>query len=116
MNLSFDKRIHAMKSLSALSKFLGGYDDWKEIGDKYQVKWSNNGYSNGDSNGLGTFHKILDENNFGEILSRLKESYLKLDDKRYSDVLLFCTLTGLRSAESCTILNYLGIMVNGGNI
>ncbi len=77
MDLSFDKIIHAMKSLSALSKFMGRYDEWRKIVGKYQLKWSNNRYSNGGSKGLETFHKVSDSTNFGEMLSQLKES-LKL--------------------------------------
>jgi len=108
MDLSYDKRIHAMKSLSALSKFLGRYDEWRKIVGKYQLKWSNNNdYSNGSSKGLETFHNIFHDNNFGDMLSQLKESCLKLDNKRYSDVLMFCTLTGLRPDESCSSLKLL---------
>jgi hypothetical protein len=107
MDLSFDKRIHAMKSLSALSKFLGRYDEWKQVVDKYQLKWSDNGYRDGGSRTLETFHKIFSSNNFGEMLSQLKKSCLKLNNQRYSEVMIFCTLTGLRPAESCTSLKLL---------
>ena len=33
--LSYDKRIHVMKALATLSKFLGSYDQWKKIIEKY---------------------------------------------------------------------------------
>jgi hypothetical protein len=36
--LSNDKRIHAMKALAALSKYLGCYDLWKDIIERYQLK------------------------------------------------------------------------------
>jgi len=41
LTLSNDKRIHAMKALAALSKYLGCYDLWKDIIERYQLKWSN---------------------------------------------------------------------------
>ncbi len=39
-----------MKSLSILSKFIGCYDNWKMIKEKYQLKWSN-------ENSVDTFKK-----------------------------------------------------------
>src|ERR687895_2939927 len=41
LTLSNDKRMHAMKALAALSKDLGCYDLWKDIIERYQLKWSN---------------------------------------------------------------------------
>ncbi|HYX56895.1 MAG TPA: hypothetical protein VE818_12125 [Nitrososphaeraceae archaeon] len=41
LTLSNDKRIHPIKSLAALSKYLGCYDLWKDIIERYQLKWSN---------------------------------------------------------------------------
>ena len=38
---SNDNRLQVMKSLSVLSKFMECYDNWKEIKDRYQLKWSN---------------------------------------------------------------------------
>jgi len=38
--LSNSKRLQVMKSLSVL-KFMGCYDNWKIIKDRYQLKWSN---------------------------------------------------------------------------
>ena len=41
LSLSNDKRLQIMKSLSVLSKFMGCYDNWKNIKERYQLKWSN---------------------------------------------------------------------------
>jgi len=41
MVLDGDKRLHAMKALSALSKFLGAYDQWRSLVRNYGLKWSN---------------------------------------------------------------------------
>jgi hypothetical protein len=39
--LSDQKRMHVMKALATLSKYLGCYDKWKDIIERYQLKWSN---------------------------------------------------------------------------
>ena len=41
LSMTNDKRIHAMKSLASLSKYLGCYDKWTSIRHNYQLKWSN---------------------------------------------------------------------------
>ena len=38
---SKDKKLQIMKSLAVLSKFMGCYDKWKNIKERYQLKWSN---------------------------------------------------------------------------
>lgn len=88
------KRIHVMKSLSNLAKFLGYYDNWKLIISRYQLKWSN-------ENGIDTFNKILnDKNDFTSMLDWLKQTYQTLPEK-YGNALIFNSLTGLRSSEAC---------------
>ena len=107
MVLSFDKRIHIMKALATLSKFLGCYDMWKLIIDKYQLRWSDNGNGAGaSSKGLEIFHNIYGHNNYQDMIVQLKNACSKLDEK-YSSILLYCTLTGLRPAEGCTSLRLL---------
>jgi hypothetical protein len=64
--LSISKRLQVMKSLSVLSKFMGCYDNWKNIKDRYQLKWSN-------ENSVETFKKIINEgNSFDNLLEWLK--------------------------------------------
>ena len=45
-----------MKSLAILSKFMGCYDKWKAIKERYQLKWSN-------ENSIDAFKKIINEDN-----------------------------------------------------
>jgi hypothetical protein len=47
-----NKRLQVMKSLSVLSKFMGCYDKWKSIKERYQLKWSN-------ENSVDTFKNII---------------------------------------------------------
>jgi hypothetical protein len=106
--LSDQKRLQVMKSLSVLSKFMGCYDKWKDIKERYQLKWSND-----DS--LQVFKNLSNrENNYSSMLKWLKDTCLKLPS-HYSNILVYCTLTGLRPDEACqssrlvkeTIQNYL---------
>lgn len=105
--LSFDKRMHVMKGLATLSKFLGCYDKWKKIVENYQLSWSDNGKGGGAySKGLEIFHNIYGNNNYQEMIKQLKNACSNLD-KKYSSVLLYCTLTGLRPAEACISIKLL---------
>ena len=94
LTLSNDKRIHAMKSISSLSKYLGCYDIWKQIIEKYQLKWST-------ENSLETFNSIWNnKTNYSSMLCWIKQAYVKLPIQ-YWNILLHCTLTGLRPDEGC---------------
>ena len=94
LHLPNDKRIHVMKSLSNLAKFLGCYNKWKLIIERYQLKWSN-------ENGIETFNKILSgKNDYSSMLNWLKQAYKTLPE-RYGNALLFNSLTGLRPTEAC---------------
>jgi intergrase/recombinase len=106
--LSNDKRLQVMKALSVLSKFMGCYDSWKEIKDRYQLKWS-------DENSTDTFKKIINEDNsFNSLIEWLQETSSKIS-QTHRNILFYCTLTGLRPDEACqsiilvkqTINNYL---------
>src|SRR5690606_26913833 len=77
--LSFDKRIHVMKSLATLSKFLGYYDKWKKIVENYQLKWSSNGKGVGvSSKELELFHNIYGNNSYVDMIEQLKNACSKL--------------------------------------
>ncbi|MGA9169998.1 MAG: hypothetical protein WBZ20_07620, partial [Nitrososphaeraceae archaeon] len=63
------------------------------IRHNYQLKWSN-----GDS--LDIFNKIFaDKQNYSSMMGWLKNA-IKLLPKPASNILIFCTLTGLRADES----------------
>jgi hypothetical protein len=93
LELSHEKRIHIMKSLSAISKYTGHYDRWQQIRQSFQLKWSN-----GDS--LQAFSSIFNkEKDLDHMLSWLRDTCSKLP-QRYASVLVFNTLTGLRPSEA----------------
>ena len=51
-----------MKALTALSKFSGCYDSWKNMINKYDLKWST-----GDA--LNVFQHIINETNYDVMIS-----------------------------------------------
>jgi hypothetical protein len=84
-----------MKALTALSKYAGCYDRWKNIINCYQLKWSS-------EDTLGAFNDVMmnNEQNYNLLLEWLKNTYSKLRSS-YGNILLFNTLTGLRPDEAC---------------
>jgi hypothetical protein len=94
LELSNDKRIHIMKSLSALAKYSGCYDKWQQIRQSFQLKWSN-----GDS--VQTFTSIFtNEKDLDHMIVWLKKTCSRLP-QQYGNLLIFNTLTGLRPSEAC---------------
>lgn len=56
LNLQPDKRIHAMKALSNLAKFMGKYDVWLQLRQRYNLKWSTG------TEKLDAFERFFDDN------------------------------------------------------
>jgi hypothetical protein len=96
LSLPNEKRIHVMKALSSLSKFVGCYDRWKDTITNYQLKWSND-------NSLDIFKTIIidHDKSYDSMLEWIKHFIHLLNIKKeYGNVLLFTTLTGLRPSEA----------------
>jgi hypothetical protein len=92
--LSFNKRIHIMKALTAFSKFTGFYNLWQEMISRYNLKWSS-------GNSLQVFNDIVNENtSFSTMMDWLKGLISKLPES-YSNIIIFNVLTGLRPSEAC---------------
>jgi hypothetical protein len=92
--LSNEERKHAMKALATLSKYVGCYNQWKDIRERYQLKWPI-----GDS--LQAFNDISNsEKNLSSMLHWLKDTVTTLP-KSYSNILVYDALTGLRPDEAC---------------
>ena len=93
--LSNEKRIHVMKSLATLSKYLGCYDQWRKIIQRYQLKWSNEDNTEVFSDIMGN-----NGNSYNSMIQWLKDTCSKLSS-HYGNILLYNTLTGLRPDEAC---------------
>ena len=88
------KRRHVMEALVCLSKHQGTYNTWKEIKEKYQLKWTS-------PDGLEVFQSVVDnEKNYSSTMSWLKNAIAQIP-KPYANILIYATLTGLRPAEAC---------------
>jgi hypothetical protein len=95
LKFSDQKRMHIMKALAAFSKYTGYYDKWKDIRNRYQLRWTN-------ANGLEVFNAIITDSkgNYTSMVAWLKDVCSKLP-KSYGNILLYNTLTGLRPDEAC---------------
>jgi integrase len=100
LTLSDEKRMHIMKALATLSKYLGCYDKWKNIVQRYQLKWSN-------EDSVQIFHNITNiGQDFDSMISWLKDTITKLPIS-YGNILLYNALTGLRPNEACESIRLL---------
>jgi hypothetical protein len=88
LTFSDTKRRHVMEALVCLSKYQGTYNTWKEIKEKYQLKWTS-------PDGLEVFQSIFNnEKNYSSMLSWLKNAIAQIP-KPYANILIYATLTGL---------------------
>ena len=97
LKMSHGSKVHAMKALASLSKFLGKYDQWLDIVKKYQLKWAE------DNKSIKVFKSIFDSESNEESLDKMVDwirDVSKILPQEYKNVLLFNTLTGLRPDES----------------
>lgn len=94
---SVGKRKHAMKALAAFSKYSGCYERWQKIRKDYQLKWTS-------VDSLSGFNSILKENgDFSNMIEWIKDSINMYP--RFSNILKFNVLTGLRPAEAIESFN-----------
>ena len=102
MEFSNDKKKHIMKSLALLSKYLGCYDRWQDYKNRYQLKW----IVSRDS--LANFQSLTNlDNEFSSMVDWVKKSIEKYP--RFSNIMKFGVLTGLRPAETLESFNLLPI-------
>lgn len=93
--LSPEKRLHVMKALTCVSKFLGCHDTtWMALKRKYNLKWSSG------RERLDAFERFYgdDSKSLETMVQWLRKMRQELPAS-YSNVFLFCTLTGLRANE-----------------
>jgi hypothetical protein len=94
LTFSNTKRRHVMEALVYLSRYQGTYNTWKEIKEKYQLKWTS-------PDTLVVFQSIYnDEKNYSAMLNWLNSSIARIP-KPYANILIYTTLTGLRPTEAC---------------
>jgi integrase len=95
--LKADTRRYVMESLAALSKFTGTYEQWQAIKKQTGLKWQS-------SNKSVNLVKALLNDEIADIIAWLKDVTTKVS-RKFSAVLIFAALTGLRPSEACNAVN-----------
>ena len=88
-----DKRIHAMKGLASLSRFLGCYDTWLQIRQRYNLRWSTG------NEALATFSRFFDDSRTLDSMFQWVRDAIQLLPPYMGEIIRFNTLTGLRPNE-----------------
>jgi hypothetical protein len=79
--------------IASLSRFLGCYDVWLQLRQKYNLKWSTG------NEALDTFERFFDDSKTFDTMLQWVRQVRQEAPKSYSDFFMFCTLTGLRASE-----------------
>ena len=108
MKVSDGVRRMAMFSLSALSKYLGLYDDWKNLVKRYGLKWA--GKSKSDIM-IERLTKVEDPGEVYEWIRQAKKARPEL-----TEFLEFITITGLRLIEAFESYNLIIKLASEGNL
>ena len=91
------KRSNVLKSLSALAKFLGCYEEWRQLVKAYGFKW---GGKNADELFIERLNKIVDPEEIWVWVRSVKQERRELQD--FMDLL---AVTGLRLSEAVAAYN-----------
>jgi hypothetical protein len=83
LRLQPTKRIHVMKAISTLSKFLGCYNIWQDIRNRHNLKWTN-------INEQNSFNSLNLNLNLNTMLEWLKSTLQKIPTQ-YGNILIYST-------------------------
>jgi len=106
LTFSPNKRLHIMKALSSLSKFLGCSDVWNQAIKRHNIRWSTG------NNSFQVFDKIVKQTNYPGMLEWIKKTISVLPES-YANLILFNTLVGLRPNESFKAIHLLHHNLDG---
>ena len=101
------KRRNAMAALANLAKYLGAYKRWKTLVEEADLKWQRRSQ-------IEVFLSIMNTD-LSDVKDWLKEAVQKLPEK-YSSVLIFNVVTGLREGEACTSASLLSQLTEAGRL
>jgi hypothetical protein len=107
LEMSNDKRVHVMNSLSALSKFLGMHEDFLRLVRNYGLKWS----VRSDDLIIKRFTKVVDPNEMFEWIKLVKKTCPELKD--FVD---FMAVSGLRYEEAVESYNLIIKLAKQGKL
>jgi hypothetical protein len=100
VTFSPNKRLHIMKALSSLSKFIGCSDVWHQAIKRHNIKWSTG------NNSFEVFDKIVNQTNYFDMIGWIKKAIEMLPEP-YSLLIVFNTLVGLRPSDSFKAIHLL---------
>ena len=106
--LSDDKRVHVLKALSALSKFLGIYEDFKSLVRNYGLKWKG---KSSDDLIIERLTRTVDSNEVFEWIRKVKSEVSEL-----SVFMDFMALSGLRFIEAVNSYNLIVDLAKEGRL
>jgi hypothetical protein len=93
LQLTPNKRIHVMKSLSSLARFTGRTEQWRQIRQQYGLAWSTG------TEKIDAFTRFFDDSKDLDTMLQWLRQALQVLPKDHANFYLFCTLTGLRGSE-----------------
>jgi hypothetical protein len=106
LQLPPQKRLNVMKSLTALSRYLGCYENWQQIRKQHNLKWST-----GDESLRALERFFNPEMSLDHIVDRVKQM-MRVLPPVMSNIVKYAVLTGLRPSEaieSVKLLNSLPV-------
>jgi len=106
--LSPGKRRMIMASLAALSKFLGMYEDWRQLTRQYSLKWA--GRNSADII-IDRLTKVQDPD---EVFQWIHQ--VKTETPQLSDFIELMAITGMRLIESFNCYNMIISLSRSGNL
>ena len=106
--LSPGKRRMIMASLAALSKFLGMYEDWRQLTRQYSLKWA--GRSSADI----VIDRLTKVQNPDEVFQWIHQ--VKTEAPELSDFIELMAITGMRLIESFNCYNLIISLSRSGNL
>ena len=89
-----NKRIHIMKALSSLARFIGQTDNWRAVRQRYGLQWSTG------TEKLDAFHRFFDSSKDLDTMIEWLSQALEELPSDYANFLIFSTMTGLRASEA----------------
>jgi hypothetical protein len=88
-----NKRIHIMKALSSVARFTGRSEQWRQMPHQYQLSWSTG------TEKIGAFTRFFDDSRSLDVMLQWLREGVSALPSNYANLLLFCTLTGMRGSE-----------------
>ena len=106
LQFSPNKRIHIMKAMSSLARFTGRAELWRQMRQQHGLQWSTG------TEKIDAFTRFFDDSrSLDTMLQWLKEA-LRALPSQHANLLLFCTLTGMRGSECIESVRLINLSID----